>query len=29
MERVTGVFHAVGLEGGFQASFVKRTVVGH
>ncbi len=29
MERVTGVLHAVGLEGGFQASFVKRTVVGH
>ncbi len=29
MERVTGVFHAIGLEGGFQASFVKRAVVGH
>ena len=29
MERVTGVLHAVGLEGGFQASFVKRTVVSH
>lgn len=29
MERVTGVLHAVGLEGGFQASFVERAVVGH
>ncbi len=29
MERVTGVFHAIGLEGGFQASFVERAVVSH
>lgn len=29
MERVTGVFHAIGLEGGFQASFVQTAVVGH